>query len=250
MRARNRVAEEPGFIHNPQSREEPMRTFAIGASLLLFAGALAFGGSGGTDPIDPPPPPVNTEFAGVLLRLGLGADALAAAGVTAEQVPALVSAVEGSYSAPTLQARDDAYIAARQSHDRLRRLVQSGKGTEADVQALARAHARNASKSSHSLQIPTPRGPYRSYRRSVGRVQRPTIERQAMCRRRSASVATRGRRRRTWMRDRRSARPMDLAPNPSRRPTSTKLSPSSRCRRRLLDVDRRLRVGDLQVPSS
>ncbi len=118
-----------------------MRAIPVVSSLVLIsAGALAFafggGGTGGTDPIDPPPPPVNTEFAGVLLRVGLGADTLAAAGITGEQIPAMVAAVRGGYSAANMQRLDDGYIGARQTHDRLRRLVQSGKGTEADVAAL------------------------------------------------------------------------------------------------------------------
>jgi hypothetical protein len=127
-----------------------MRTFAIGvSSVLISAGALAFAlGSGGTDPADPPPPPVNTEFAGVLLRIDLGADTLAAAGITGEQVAALVAAVEQSHSAATLQSRDEAYIAARVAHDRLRRLVQSGKGTQADVTALREAEESLANATS------------------------------------------------------------------------------------------------------
>lgn len=133
-----------------------MRTFAVGLSILLVsAGALAFsygggGGTspGGTDPLDPPPPPANTVFAGVLQRIGLGADALAAAGVTSEQVPALVGAVEGGYNAATLAGRDEGYIAARQAHDRLKRLVQSGKGTSEDVTALRSAEATLATATS------------------------------------------------------------------------------------------------------
>ena len=125
-----------------------MRTFVAGLSLLLVsAGAFAFGigGGGGTDPADPPPPPANTEFAGVLLRLGLGADALAAAGVTSPQATALVAAIESAYTPATLANRDEAFIAAKQAHDRLRRLVQSGKATEADVTALGTAAAASAS---------------------------------------------------------------------------------------------------------
>lgn len=120
-----------------------MRTFALGLSVLLVsAGALAFaiggGGGGDNDPAEPPPP-ANTEFAGVLLRIGLGADTLAAAGITSEQVPALVAAVARNHSAVTLQSRDEVYISARQTHDRLRRLVQSGKGSSEDVFALREA---------------------------------------------------------------------------------------------------------------
>ncbi len=121
-----------------------MRAILVVSSVILVsAGALAFafggGGTGGTDPIDPPPPPANTAFAGVLLRLGLGADALAAAGITGEQISPLVGAARSSYAPATMQSRDEAYIAARQTHDRLRRLVQSGKGTEQDVTALRTA---------------------------------------------------------------------------------------------------------------
>lgn len=113
---------------------------AVFSTVLVSAGALAFAvGSGGTDPADPPPPPANTAFAGVMLRVGLGADTLAAASITSAQVPALVQAVEGAHSAATVQSRDDAYVAARQTHDRLRRLVQSGKGTQSDVASLRAA---------------------------------------------------------------------------------------------------------------
>ena len=91
-----------------------MRTLATGLSLLLAsAGALAFaiGGGGGADPIEPPPP-ASTEFAGVLLRIGLGADTLAATGVTSQQASALVAAVEGAHVPATLSSRDEAFIAA------------------------------------------------------------------------------------------------------------------------------------------
>jgi len=122
----------------------------VSSFLLLTASAFALKGAiggGGDAPLDPPPP-VNTEFAGVLLRIGLGADTLAAGGITGEQVAALVGAIRSSYSPATLQGRDDAYIAARQTHDRLRRLVQSGKGTELDVASLRAAEEALASATS------------------------------------------------------------------------------------------------------
>jgi hypothetical protein len=130
-----------------------MRTFAIGLSVLVVsAGAIAFafGGAsgGGTDPFEPPPPPATTEFAGVLLRVGLGAEALAAAGVSAEQTAALGSAVENAYSDATLANHDAAFIAAKQTHDRLRRLVTSGKGTQEDVASLRAAETTLASATS------------------------------------------------------------------------------------------------------
>ncbi len=124
-----------------------MRAFAAVFSLVLVsAGALAFGfaGGGGADPLEPPPP-VSTEFAGVLLRVGLGADTLAAAGISGEQVTALVAAVHQGYSAETLASRDQAFIAAKQTHDRLRRTVTSGKGSPQDVAALRTAETTLAS---------------------------------------------------------------------------------------------------------
>src|SRR5262245_35468230 len=120
-----------------------MRPFPVVLSLVLVsAGAAAFafggGGSGGTDPTEPPPP-VNTAFAGVLVRVGLGADALAAAGVTQNQVASLVGALEGQYNPATLANLDEAFIQAKQNHDRLRRKVTSGVGSQQDVAALRTA---------------------------------------------------------------------------------------------------------------
>jgi len=121
-----------------------MRAFATAVSLVVVSlGAVAFafgggGGGGGTEP-EPPPPPVNSEFAGVLLRAGLGADALAAAGVTGEEIAALVASVESAYSAPTLASLDEAFMAAKRAHDTLRRKVQSGKGSAQEVRDLRAA---------------------------------------------------------------------------------------------------------------
>jgi hypothetical protein len=119
-----------------------MRVFPVVLSVVLVSvGALAFalgGGGGGADPVEPPPP-VNTAFAGVLLRVGLGADTLAAAGISGQQTTALVTAVEQSYNPGTLATKDEGYITAKQNHDRLRRLVTSGKGSQEDVTALRTA---------------------------------------------------------------------------------------------------------------
>ena len=122
-----------------------MRAFPVVFSgVLVSAGALAFalggGGGGGADPLEPPPP-VNTEFAGVLLRVGLGAETLAAAGISAEQIPALVAELQRNYTAAATASRDEAFITAKQTHDRLRRLVTSGKGTRDDVVTLRAAEA-------------------------------------------------------------------------------------------------------------
>lgn len=119
-----------------------MRAFAMVVSVaLVSAGAVAFAFGGGGGGAEPPPPPVNTEFAGVLLRAGLGADALAAAGVTAEETGALVAAVEGAYSATSLASLDEAFLAAKRTHDTLRRKVQSGKASAQEVGDLRGAEA-------------------------------------------------------------------------------------------------------------
>jgi hypothetical protein len=122
-------------------RRLSMRPVPIVLSLVLAsAGALAFAfGGGGTDPVEPPPPPVNTVFAGVLVRVGLGADSLAAAGISQSQVASLVGALEGQYNPATLASLDEAFIQAKQDHDRLRRKVTSGLGSQQDVAALRTA---------------------------------------------------------------------------------------------------------------
>ncbi len=107
---------------------------------IVPAGALALRAVGGGEADPPnPPPPVNSVFAGVLLRVGLSAEALAAAGTTGSQVPSLVAAVESAHDPSTLASRDQAYADARVNRDRLARLVQSGLGSQADVTALVQA---------------------------------------------------------------------------------------------------------------
>lgn len=118
-----------------------MRMLPVVSSVLLVsAGALAFafGGGGGADPLEPPPP-ANTAFAGVLLRVGLGADTLASAGITGQQVTSLVAALKQGFNEATLAGRDEGYIRAKQSHDGLRRKVTSGKGSQEAVAALRAA---------------------------------------------------------------------------------------------------------------
>lgn len=131
-----------------------MRAFSAVLSIVLVsAGALAFAwgggeGAGGAGGVEPPPLPANTEFAGVLLRIDLGAEALSAAGVSGEQVSAAVSAVHGAYSPATLAGLDETFIGAKRTADRLLRLVQSGKGSQEDVAALRAAETALATATS------------------------------------------------------------------------------------------------------
>lgn len=119
-----------------------MATLKVVSSLvLLTASAFALKGaigSAGDAPLDPPPP-ANTEFAGVLLRIGLPADALACAGVDSGQVAGLVSAVEAQYSAAELATLDQVFIEAKATRDKLTRKVRSGLATEAEVVSLRQA---------------------------------------------------------------------------------------------------------------
>ena len=89
--------------------------------------------------LQPVPPVANTANAAFFLRIGLGADVLAAAGVRSSQVPALAAAVFDavSDSGTTLEALDAAYVSARGNVDPLRRKVRSGQGSAEDVRTLA-----------------------------------------------------------------------------------------------------------------
>jgi len=104
-----------------------MATLKVVSSLvLLTVSAFALKGAiGGGEPLDPPPP-ANTEFAGVLMRIGIPADTLACAGVLAAQVPGMVAATQGQYSVPQLASLDQAFVDAKGARDRLVRKVRSG----------------------------------------------------------------------------------------------------------------------------
>lgn len=89
---------------------------------------------------DPPPPPANTEDAALMIRVGLGADALTAVGVRGADVASIVAAAL-AYEAqgPALGSLDASYAQAKTTVDRLRRLVRSGRGSQEDVSTLAQA---------------------------------------------------------------------------------------------------------------
>ena len=113
-------------------------------TLALAAGSLVglkHAWSESSNEPDPPPPPANTEMASVMMRAGLDAPALAAAGLTANEVTTLVAAAVAQFNTnpSTLAGLDLAYAQARTSVDSLRRLVRSGQGSAEDVTALATA---------------------------------------------------------------------------------------------------------------
>ena len=78
---------------------------------------------------------VPENFKVKLIRSGLGADALAAAGVAAVSVtPVLQAAADEMNAHPgTLPAADTSYTAARVESDRLRAIIQSGQASQEQI---------------------------------------------------------------------------------------------------------------------
>lgn len=99
-------------------------------------------------PAPPPPLPTAAQAAVMLHAAGLTPDTLAAAGVIASQTTTALQRIRDQlpHLASQFDAAHNAYSAASIEHDRLERLVRSGKGTEQDVAALqtARTHLRAA----------------------------------------------------------------------------------------------------------
>lgn len=95
-------------------------------------------------PAPPPPSPTPAQAAVMLHTAGLAPEPLAAAGVTASQTSDALLRIRDQLPqlAPQFDAAQNAYSAARIEHDRLERLVRSGKGTEQDVAALATARTQ------------------------------------------------------------------------------------------------------------
>jgi len=82
-----------------------------------------------------PPAAVVSDLDVRLIRAGLDAKALAAAGVSANAATALVSAANAHLTDHTaaLPNADAAFAAARRETDRLKRLIESGHGAQEDV---------------------------------------------------------------------------------------------------------------------
>jgi hypothetical protein len=95
-------------------------------------------------PAPPPPLPSPAQTAIMLYSAGLAPDALAAAGVTASQTTDALLRVREQLPplASQFDAAHNAYSAASIEHDRLERLVRSGKVTEQDIAALAAARTQ------------------------------------------------------------------------------------------------------------
>jgi hypothetical protein len=80
-------------------------------------------------------PPTRDELRAALLRVGLGPEPLAAAGLSTAQVKNVVANARSHLTdhGDALDAADNACNAAKASHDTLRRLVVAGKASQNDL---------------------------------------------------------------------------------------------------------------------
>jgi len=88
-----------------------------------------------------PPTGPTTELRTALLRSGLGAEALAASGASAQETSAVVAAFASAMASQpgALKQADAQYAAARVTKDELERKVRSGLATQQEVADLASA---------------------------------------------------------------------------------------------------------------
>lgn len=94
----------------------------------------------GDGAVEPPPPPADNAFAGLMMRVGLGADALCAAGVRAAGISSVIATARAQHDLnPILDNLDVSFAQAKTNMDRLQRSVRSGRGRGEDVTALAQA---------------------------------------------------------------------------------------------------------------
>ena len=126
-----------------------------GASLLAVAVALVLipiGVSTAWFALSAPThaPGPATELRVALLRAGLGAEALAAAGLSAQETSAVTSAFSSAMASQpgALAHADDAFAAARAARDSLQRKVRSGLATEQEIADLASAKSAFSSAES------------------------------------------------------------------------------------------------------
>jgi hypothetical protein len=115
-----------------------------GASLIALAFVLVavpFGVGAAWYAVRAAPVLPNTDVRTALLRCGLVAEALAAAGVSAQETSALVDAFEESMVAQpgALSQKDESCAAARVAKEDLERKVASGLATQEQVAALTTA---------------------------------------------------------------------------------------------------------------
>jgi len=90
--------------------------------------------------------PTAAHFRTILMRAGLSPERLAAAGLTAEATSVVIAAAKNGYAESSAAAytADTEYSEAVREHDRLNRLVVSGRASEGERTAFSQAGTRLA----------------------------------------------------------------------------------------------------------
>lgn len=88
--------------------------------------------------------PTASELTVALMRAGLGPEALTAAGVSGSDAATVVNEARQYMTAnpAALSMADTSYASARQSVDQLKRLIQSGQGTDQDLVTYSAAKSQ------------------------------------------------------------------------------------------------------------
>jgi len=120
------------------SRRARTHTSLLGLALVFLAVPLWWASRSVGDAVndaDHAPLVVPPDFQVKLMRSALGAEALAASGVPAAGVTAVLQAAADEINAHpgTLDAADAAYVAARVESDRLRARIQSGQASQEEI---------------------------------------------------------------------------------------------------------------------
>lgn len=129
----------------PRVVHSPVALFSFVALLIAVPILVSLSSKG---PLAAPQGQMSTTTKrAALIRAGLGAEALAAAGLTSQQASTLVGHGESLLAGePTrLSAADAAYSSARVTKDALERKIQSGLATQEEVASFASASSALAS---------------------------------------------------------------------------------------------------------
>ena len=122
--------------------KKPVTLFSIALILIIIPLGLRLARINAAAVAALPPVPivstaVSANVASTMIRAGLGPEALTAVGATGLQMNGIVAGFQSAVSAnpKLLSTADAAYAAAKTESDRLRRLIESGQGSAAEVTA-------------------------------------------------------------------------------------------------------------------
>jgi hypothetical protein len=130
--------------HAPRAQALLLTIAAVAISTVVVRTTWVYLTTGVMIPVMLPMTSTQTEqVRSILVRAGLGADVLTAAGVTSQDVPAILESAmdEASSMSSSLADADDDVRSSRQNRDRLLRVVQAGSATEQQKSDFATAAA-------------------------------------------------------------------------------------------------------------